>query len=324
MNYQKLSKQTLIERLMALEILNKQLLEEKEQEELLHFSWTGNLGHWYWNIKTNMVVFNPMKITTLGYSSGEIPKQVPYQFFTDKLHEDDYAGVMEAMLSHLRQKAQVYEAEYRIRAKNGEWKWFYDRGKITQYDQDGSPLLISGIVFDVTEKKETQLDLEQKNRLLEELSTIDGLTQLENHRTVIEHLASEVYKSEYSKSPLSIAMLDIDNFKSINDLKGHLTGDEVLRGVSDIIVNSIRDKDIAGRYGGEEFLIIFPNTKEKTAMLVANRIREHVQTHEFGQDLKVTLSGGVKELQGESVPDLIRAADTNLYLAKGSGKNNIK
>lgn len=324
MDYQRLSKKQLVDRIMEIEILNKQLFEEKEQEEQMNSPWTGNLGHWYWNIKTNKITVNPLKMIALGYAADEIPGQVPFQFFTDKLHEDDYTNTMEAMLDHLRQKTPAYESEYRIRTKSGGWKWFYDRGRITQYDEEGKPFLISGIVFDVTEKKEVQIDLERKNRLLQELSTTDGLTQLKNHRTIIEHLTSEVYNAEYSKSFLSIAMFDIDNFKDVNDLKGHEFGDEVLRGVSDILVKSIRDKDIVGRYGGEEYLIVFPNTKEKTAMLVANRIREHIQNHVFDQDLKVTLSGGVKEWKGESVPDLIRGADTNLYLAKKSGKNNVK
>ena len=85
MDYEELSQEQLLSRIQELEILNRQLLEEKEQETRLEYAWTGNLGHWYWNIKTNAVTFNPLKITTLGYDKSEIPERVTYQYFTEKL-----------------------------------------------------------------------------------------------------------------------------------------------------------------------------------------------------------------------------------------------
>ena len=103
---------------------------------MLEYAWSGNLGHWYWNIKTNTVTFNPLKVTALGYDRDEIPDQVSYQFFTDKIHPEDYQKTMDAMMAHLYGKAGVYEVEYRIRAKNGEYRWYYDRGRITQYDKN--------------------------------------------------------------------------------------------------------------------------------------------------------------------------------------------
>ena len=115
-------------------MLNKELLSQKEQENRLNFAWSGNLGHWYWNMKTNPVVFNKLKATTLGYTLEEIPEKVNYLFFTEKLHPDDYQNTMDAMILHMEGKANVYETEYRIQAKDKSWKWFYDRGKITQWD----------------------------------------------------------------------------------------------------------------------------------------------------------------------------------------------
>ena len=83
MDYASYSSEQLIQRIEELEILNKQLLDEKEQEDRLDFAWTGNLGHWYWNVKTNSVTFNPLKVITLGYEMNEIPKKVTYQFFQE-------------------------------------------------------------------------------------------------------------------------------------------------------------------------------------------------------------------------------------------------
>ena len=141
MDYSKHTFEQLIERIAEIETLNKELLEEKAQENRLDFAWTGNLGHWYWNVKTNSVVFNELKVTTLGYSVEDLPQTVNYQFFTDKLHPDDYQNTMNAMIFHLQGRASVYETEYRIQAKDKSWKWYYDRGKITQRDIDGNPEL---------------------------------------------------------------------------------------------------------------------------------------------------------------------------------------
>jgi PAS domain-containing protein len=114
MDYSNYSREQLLELIEELNALNKQLLIEKEQEDRLDFAWTGNLGHWYFNIKTNSVVFNPMKAEAMGYSIEELPEKVPYQFFTDKIHPEDYEATMEAMRQNMYGKSEVYEVEYRI------------------------------------------------------------------------------------------------------------------------------------------------------------------------------------------------------------------
>ena len=212
MDYSAFSREQLLGRINSLEMLTQELLNEKEQETRLEYAWTGNLGHWYWNIKTNEVTFNPLKVTTLGYDKSEIPERVTYQFFTDKLHPEDFQNAMDSMRDHLYGKADVYEIEYRIKAKDGTFKWYYDRGRITQYDENGKPAFLAGIVFDITEKKETQLELEYKNRILSEISSIDGLTKIGNHRTLIEHLKAEIAETSRTSSQLSIALFDIDDF----------------------------------------------------------------------------------------------------------------
>lgn len=96
MDYTNFTREQLLERIEELEILNRELLMEKEQETKLEYAWTGNLGYWYWNVKTNTVTFNSLKVTTLGYDKTEIPEHVTYQFFTDKIHPEDYNKTMDA------------------------------------------------------------------------------------------------------------------------------------------------------------------------------------------------------------------------------------
>ncbi len=323
MDYLKQSKEELIGRIEELERLNKELLKEKNQEAKLEYAWTGNLGHWYWDIVTNTVTFNPLKVTTLGYEKSEIPEHVTYQFFVDKLHREDYPVTMEAMKNHLYGKSEVYEAEYRIQTKQGDYKWYYDRGSITQWDDNGKPLFLAGIVFDITEKKETQIELEKKNRMLTEMSATDGLTKLNNHRTLIEYLNTSIVEAQRTKNALSIAIYDIDDFKKVNDSKGHVFGDYVLAKVAEIIKSNIREIDLAGRYGGEEFMVVFPNTELENAKHISERIRQSIEGYVFNEAVKITVSGGVKQYEGESPMELIQLADDNLYKAKKNGKNQI-
>ncbi|KAF5030236.1 PAS fold protein [anaerobic digester metagenome] len=153
MDYSSYTREQLIELVDELQMLNKELLNEKIQANKLEFAWSGNLGHWYLNLKTKSVVFNPLKIQVLGYSMEELSERITYDFFTDKLHPEDYQRTMAAMRNHIAGKTGVYECEYRIQAKDGSYKWFYDRGKITQRAASGKPEFVAGIVFDITEKK---------------------------------------------------------------------------------------------------------------------------------------------------------------------------
>lgn len=169
MDYNKLSREELISEIEVKTALVNEFLYEKENETLLKFSWTGNLGHWYWDVRKNIVQFNPLKIKAIGYDPSEFSEPIGFQFFTDKLHPDDYERVMQNMRDHLSGLRPVYEVEYRIKAKDGSWKYYYDRGKITQYDDNGKPLLLAGIVFDITEKKEVEQTLVESEKKLREL-----------------------------------------------------------------------------------------------------------------------------------------------------------
>ena len=177
--YENFTREELIEQLQTKDRLLEAWAREREEEETLKFAWTGNLGHWYWDVQANQVAFNPLKATNLGYKKSEIPKNCGYEFFTDKLHPEDFEPVMQNMRDHLYGKISVYEVEYRIQTKNGEWKWYYDRGKVTKRDAEGKPLFLAGIVFDISERKsmqEKQLalirSLSQQMKLQENLFSI--------------------------------------------------------------------------------------------------------------------------------------------------------
>ncbi len=321
---EKFSRQALIDKVNELQVLLEIICKENDNQEHINFPWIANLGHWYWHVKTNKVVFNEAKIRALGYARAEVPAEIGYEFFTEKIHPDDYARVMDNLRNHLSGISPAYETSYRIKTKNNHWAWFYDRGKVTKRDAHGKPELVSGIAFDISEQKRMEEQLEAKNRRLEELSMKDYLTDLFNRRALIEKLDFEIKRSMRRNSPFSVLMLDLDHFKLVNDTHGHQIGDKILIQLADLFKKSVREIDIVGRYGGEEFLIILPDCELNEAVKVAERIRSAVEAFEFESHIHMTISGGVAEYHTGSIEDLIAAADQYLYEAKESGRNRIE
>lgn len=140
---------------------------------------------------------------------------------------------------------------------------------------------------------------------------------------MIEHLKAGILEADTMDKPLSIAIFDIDDFKRVNDNKGHIVGDNVLVDTADIIKRNIRESDLVGRYGGEEFMVIYSNTDIEKAKYISDRIRKSIEIFSFSEGVKITISGGVKQYAGEDISELIHLADVNLYKAKNNGKNQI-
>ncbi len=176
---------------------------------------------------------------------------------------------------------------------------------------------------DITYLKVLENDLKNKNQHLKDLSMKDGLTGLYNHITIHDFLDNEIKKVERQhQAQVSIGMFDIDFFKRVNDTYGHKKGDYILKELAHVILGEIRSIDIAGRYGGEEFLVIFTNTDLQQAYEVCERIRKKVETYHF-EDIRITISGGVSEYKGTTIDQMIITADNNLYKAKHQGRNRI-
>jgi diguanylate cyclase (GGDEF)-like protein len=158
----------------------------------------------------------------------------------------------------------------------------------------------------------------------------DGLTGLFNKTYVHQRLDEEFYRSKRYDHDLSLMMIDLDNFKALNDRFGHAVGDHLLRYFSQVIADTIRPSDIAARYGGEEFLIILPETRKEEAQTVAERLLNRISLYPFRvdsrkEDVPFTISIGVTAYpdHGESAEDLVVLADQALYQAKKDGKNKV-
>ncbi|NLT96318.1 MAG: diguanylate cyclase [Clostridia bacterium] len=172
-------------------------------------------------------------------------------------------------------------------------------------------------------EKLNQLLYEEKQKL-QKLSITDYLTGAFNKRFITACLEEEIEASRNKQTKLTVAMIDIDNFKNINDTYGHLYGDYVVERVARTIINNLRQTDVLGRYGGDEFLIIMRNTSREEGYVMLERIRQKILELEWENDLVVTISGGVIEVGSDELTGLLNKADRLLYKAKNKSKNLIE
>ncbi len=170
-----------------------------------------------------------------------------------------------------------------------------------------------------------QIQLKKQNEELEQLAITDRLTGLFNRMKLDQSLQDEIKRFERYRHAFSIILMDIDHFKKINDTYGHQTGDEILKTVSIILTNNLRQVDVIGRWGGEEFLIICPETDLECATDIAEKLRKTVESSDFDQGIAVTCSFGISEIASNgNDADLIQKADDALYRAKANGRNRVE
>lgn len=170
-------------------------------------------------------------------------------------------------------------------------------------------------------------ELEDLNAKVKELSFRDSLTKLHNRRYLFEQADAMFKLAKRYKRPLSLVMLDIDHFKSINDSFSHQTGDDVLKKIAEIMKDCLRDADLLARYGGEEFAILLPETSLDNAYLACERLRQSIEAYPWSEihpDLSVTISMGLTlGLDQENLTDVFKQADEQLYKAKRAGRNQV-
>ena len=163
----------------------------------------------------------------------------------------------------------------------------------------------------------------QQNLELAALSRTDGLTRLPNHTAWLEAVEREFARSKRDRQPASVLMIDLDHFKTINDKHGHPAGDEVLRGVAEVLSEALRVQDVPGRYGGEEFGVLLPGSDAAAAEAIAERVRKKIEWASFAGGLKVTASIGCAAVQENDLlpASWVARADRALYAAKAAGRN---
>jgi diguanylate cyclase (GGDEF)-like protein/PAS domain S-box-containing protein len=257
---------------------------------------------------------NQAWLDLFGYSREELPNLNIANIYENP---DDRRQFLRRMA-----EAGLVEDEVRLKKKD---RTVFDcqRRFVARRDEHGNTREFQGIMKDVTQQKHDRAELER-------LARFDALTGLLNRRSIMEKLAEWISHERRYKGRLSVAMLDIDHFKRVNDLHGHLVGDHVLADVASMVQQSVRLTDFVGRYGGEEFLVILPRTDAAGAATAAERIRASLQSLPImndarGKPSRVTASIGVAEWRVEDNEDtLVGRADAALYVAKKAGRNRVE
>ncbi|MGX7394101.1 sensor domain-containing diguanylate cyclase [Carnobacterium mobile] len=323
-DYQKYTKEELVLKITSLEQLNKRLLQTFQEAERLEFGWTGNLGQWFWDFTTNEVTFNPLKAEAIGYMQEDLPEKVPYQFFTDKVHPDDKEEVMRLMSEHLRGEIPVWEVKYRIQAKDGTWKVYQDRGKVTERNEKGEPLFLTGIVFDITQEEQERKQLQTKNELLTNQRKKDTLTSLYSRSAITVELVKYTNRARKQNQPLSLVFLSIDHYSDYEKNFGIVGTEEVLTVTGQIIQSAMQKQTVAGRYRESAFLILLENTKKEDAYRWAETIRQAVLETLFDLPKQVSISGGISVYDSEeTISELVQKAALKLTAAQKNGGNQI-
>lgn len=268
----------------------------------------------------------------VGYSKEEL-LAIDFQSIT---HPDDLNTDLKHLKKLLRGKSSNYRMTKRYIHKNGSTVWVLLAVSLVRAS-DGEPRFFISQIEDISaqvraeqELKERQAALEAVNRELDRLAHIDALTGLSNRRFFFDQLAKELKRSSRSRQPLSLVLMDVDYFKEYNDRFGHPEGDRALQTLADKLLDCCRETDTLGRYGGEEFALLLPETNGSQAAIVGERIRNAIGKIDSLHS-RLSLSLGIANCtprvgdQGpEPNPDiLLKLADGALYRAKADGRNRI-
>ncbi|SEL03152.1 PAS domain S-box-containing protein/diguanylate cyclase (GGDEF) domain-containing protein [Colwellia chukchiensis] len=313
-----------------------------------------NEGVWDWDGCRQKVTRSPGWYRMLGYDVGAFREDV----FTweNVIHPEDYARVMHQFEAYITGKINIYEVEYRCKKSDGSYLWIIDRGIIAARNPDGTVARMIGAHQDVHQKIVAQNELIKKNKLLtegnlsleqlveqktqelakknklleqklieiESISNIDPLTQIANRKFFECELEKEIIRANRYHHPLTLVMFDLDNFKDINDIHGHKVGDAILCRVCELVTCNIRDVDLFARWGGDEFVIIFPELTKTQAHQTSEKLRQLISQHQTSMTSAITCSFGVAQYrEGDSINTLFQRVDRLLYHSKQKGRNQV-
>lgn len=307
---------SVIRDITTLKEIERKLIESEERHRLLADNAADVI--WTMDLHGQRTYVSPSVEKLRGYSSEEVKKQT----FEELLCPDSLI-IMQNGLMLTSEKVgsdrtlNPFRGEFEQPCKDGSTVWV-ETTVSGIYNEEGNYIGMLGVDRDIAERRKME---EEIRRLL----ITDKLTQSYNRLKTDETLEKEFERSNRTKIPFSVILLDIDHFKSVNDTFGHLAGDTVLVELADILKNNVRSIDIVGRWGGEEFLIILPETDNNGVTLLAEKLRTIIDQNNFTKAGKITASFGVATYNRDALPEnIVSQADAALYKAKENGRNRVE
>jgi len=310
--------------LAALLVVQRRLARRLEQSNrwLIQAEAAALVGHWRVDLVRWTIQWSDQAYRIHGLELGT-PVNVEYS--VEQYVDEDGVAVRKILAEAVR-TGEPFEYQGRIRRTNGEIRHVKSHGSI-EMSRGGKAVGIFGTVQDVTETVENARILEAARSAAERVANTDMLTGLPNRRHTLAFLEKALVGAREHGAPLAVAIFDIDHFKRINDTHGHAVGDAVIRRVAQRAKAALREEDMLGRIGGEEFVCVLQRASAQAAEIVAERVRKAVETGNTADlDLPdATVSIGLAVFNGEpDVEELLHRADQALYAAKRDGRNRLR
>ncbi|ORM68541.1 sensor domain-containing diguanylate cyclase [Pantoea wallisii] len=261
-----------------------------------------------------LVIFNRRWGAMLGFQPNE--SEAKFEAWRAHLHPDDADEVLKSFYDHIEGRAPYYEALHRMLGKNGKITWVLDRGRVTEWDEQGNPLKVTGTHIDMTKEKQYEAQLAM-------LAHHDPLTGLANRHALQNHFSQML-----STGPLCMAFIDLDNFKHVNDTLGHRSGDEVLMQLSQRIREAVPPNVVVGRLGGDEFVLLLPFLIDYPKVRILAQAVLDAALAPFDLDngnAQIGASIGIAPVQArDSFNDALKRADEAMYQIKKNGKQGFR
>lgn len=304
-------------------LLAVQNLQEKlvvSEQRLAEAHQIARLGNWDWDLGNDSVRWSEEAARL--YVADDTATRSSFETFKRSLHPDDSGYVLAALEATLAHDAP-YDIEHRVVSPSQGVRHVHARCRVFR-DGDGKAIRMVGTVQDITDRKLLEEELRRQAR-------IDFLTGVNNRGHFVEQAERELHRAIRHGTPLALIMMDVDHFKRINDVHGHEAGDAVLRRLAQVCRQTLREIDVIGRLGGEEFAVLLPDTAPDAALAVAERLRGAIGDTQValaagGLPLRVTVSLGVSchHSTDDNIDVLLSLADKALYEAKQAGRDRVR
>ena len=285
----------------------------KSEETLAQAQAIAHLGSWDWNIVDNTSHCSDESYHLFGMEPQKL--NVTYEVFLAMVHPDDRKAVQEARNIAVKER-YPYSIDYRVIRANGSECIIHDQAEVI-FDKTGRPIRMVGTIQDITQRKKME-------EILTNQAEQDSLTQLYNRRYFKHRIKDEIARAKRNREVIAILLCDLDGFKAINDTLGHQAGDEILIEVAKVLLDSVRAADLVFRWGGDEFVVVLPDSDHIGPIIVAERIRKgicHLRKKGFS-GLDISIGAALYPEHGTQSDELIRLADRALYIAK-KGEDKI-